>query len=354
MVPPTDSTAYIRSSLNAAAHAGVLVYEHPAASGQKPRLLDQVRQAIRGRHYSPRTERAYVDWIKRFILFHKKRHPLEMAEKEISSFLTDLAVRGKVSPSTQSQALSAILFLYREVLKQDVPWIDDIIRAKAPKRVPLVMTREEVRAVMDNMTGTNWLMASLLYGAGLRLKECVQLRVKDVDLESHQIIVRAGKGSKDRITVLPAVSRPHLEKHLRAVWKQHQDDMKQGAGWVELPFGLRRKYRNAARSWSWQWIFPATRTYKDPESGQRRRHHIHETVLQRAVKEAVIRSGIHKPASCHTFRHSFATHLMENGSDVRTIQELLGHADLSTTMIYMHVLNRGPGGVISPADRVLK
>lgn len=284
--------------------------------------------------------------------FNDLRHPAEMGQTEITRFLNHLAGR-RVSPATQTQALSAILFLYREVLDREVDWIDGIVRAKAPKRLPVVLTREEVRAVMCHLDGPVLVMASLLYGSGLRLMECVRLRVKDVDVRSSQILVRGGKGARDRVTVLPAVAKPGIAKQLRAVWRQHHEDLKRGAGWVELPFRLSQKYPKAGRSWPWQWLFPATRFYVDRETGQRRRHHLHESVLQRAVKEAVCRAGISKPASCHTFRHSFATHLLEDGYDIRTIQELLGHRDLSTTMIYTHVLNRGAGGIRSPADRVL-
>lgn len=353
MVTPLTKIAYSHNESAPGAQGCDAVREPSAQLPAKPRLLDQVRQAIRTRHYSPRTERAYVAWVRRFILFHKKRHPREMGGEEVSSFLTDLAVRQRVSPSTQTQALSALLFLYREVLRQPLDWVDDITRARAPRRIPVVLTRDEVRAVMNQLSGVNWLMASLLYGAGLRLRECVQLRVKDVDIQTRQIVVRAGKGGKDRVTVLPSISESQLREHLKRMWQQHREDMKRGAGWVTLPHQLSRKYRNSARSWPWQWLFPATRLYRDRETGQMRRHHIHETVIQRAVKEAVVKAGIGKPASCHTLRHSFATHLMEDGSDVRTIQELLGHKDLSTTMIYTHVLNRGALGVTSPADRVL-
>ncbi len=316
-------------------------------------LLDQVRHAIRSRHYSRRTEEAYIGWIRRYILFHGKRHPAKMGRREMSQFLTHLAVRDRVSASTQTQALSALLFLYKKVLGQEVDWIDAIVRAKAPKRLPVVLSRDEVRTVIDQMQGSTKLMALLLYGSGLRVGECVRLRMKDVDLKSNQILVRGGKGEKDRVTVLPAVAKRRLAEHLRGRWVEHGNEMKRGEGWVELPFSLGRKYVNAGRSWAWQWVFPATRTYVHRETGQRRRHHIHETVLQRAVREAVIKARISKPASCHTLRHSFATHLLENGYDIRTLQELLGHKDLSTTMVYTHVLDRGAGGVKSPADGVL-
>ena len=317
-----------------------------------PRLLDRVRAALRTRHCSLRTEKAYVGWIRRFILFHDKRHPAEMGAAEITRFLSALAIERNVAASTQNQALSALLFLYKEVLEQQLPWMDDIVRAKTPVRIPVVLTREEVRTVIAGLDGPTRLLALLLYGAGLRLLEAAQLRVKDVDFERNQITVRAGKGAKDRVTMLPAVAARDLAKHLETVRDLHAADLRAGAGWVELPWALGRKYPNAGREWIWQWVFPATRTYLHRETGQRRRHHLHESVLQRAVKEAVRSKGIPKRATCHTFRHSFATHLLEDGADIRTVQELLGHRDVSTTMIYTHVLNRGPAGVLSPADRL--
>jgi integron integrase len=330
----------------------LVVRETDQADPPKPRLLDRVREAIRTRHYSRRTEKAYVAWIRRYIFFHDKRHPAGMGAAEITRFLTSLAVDGRVAASTQNQALSALLFLYREVLQQEVPWLDDLVYAKRPHHVPVVLTRDEVRSILTEIHGVPRLMAVLLYGAGLRLLECAQLRVKDVDLARNQIVVRAGKGSKDRLTMLPAAIKDGLARHLEAVRDQHQADLRAGAGWVELPWALARKYTSAGREWSWQWVFPATRIYADRSTGQRRRHHLHETVLQRAVKTAVLRAGVAKPVSCHTFRHSFATHLLEDGHDIRTVQELLGHHDVGTTMIYTHVLNRGPGAVRSPADRV--
>jgi integron integrase len=317
-----------------------------------PRLLDRVRAALRTRHCSPRTEKAYVGWIRRFILFHDKRHPAAMGAAEVTRFLSALVVQRNVAASTQNQALSALLFLYREVLEQELPWLDDLVRAKTRERIPAVLTRDEVQAVIDGLDGPPRLVALLLYGAGLRLLEALRLRVKDVDFERNQITVRSGKGGKDRVTMLPAAVRRDLAKHLEAVRDQHETDIRAGAGWVELPWALARKYPRAGREWIWQWIFPATRTYLHRESGQRRRHHLHESVLQRAVKEAVRRTGIPKRAGCHTFRHSFATHLLEDGADIRTVQELLGHRDVATTMIYTHVLNRGPAGVLSPADRL--
>ena len=316
-----------------------------------PTLLEQVRQAIRLRHYSPRTEKAYVHWVRRFVLFHQKRHPREMGQAEIREFLSDLAVRHRVAASTQNQALSALLFLYQAVLRQDLPWVDSVVRAKRPVRLPVVLTREEVGAVLAQMRGTPWLVASLLYGAGLRLMECLQMRAKDVDLSRKEITVRSGKGAKDRISMLPARVGPALSAHLENVRRQHQADLGRGEGSVELPDALDRKYPRAASEWGWQWIFPASRSYLCREIGLRRRHHLHETVIQRAVREAVRVARVTKPASCHSLRHSFATHLLEDGYDIRTIQELLGHRDVATTMIYTHVLNTGGRGVRSPLDR---
>jgi integron integrase len=321
----------------------------PAA---RPHLLDRVREAVRTRHYSRRTEKAYTHWIKRYIFFHGKRHPAEMGAAEVSAFLTALAVQGKVAASTQNQALSALLFLYREVLGAELPWLDDVVRAKRPVRLPVVLTPDEVRAVIQRLDGVPRLVAILLYGAGLRLLECCRLRVKDVDFGTNQITIRDGKGHKDRATMLPAAIKMGLVAHLERVREQHQSDLRRGAGWVELPGALSRKYPSAGRDWAWQWVFPATRFYADRITGQRRRHHLHESVLQRAVKDAVRAAGLAEPATCHTFRHSFATHLLEESHDIRTVQELLGHHDVRTTMIYTHVLNRGPAGVRSPADRM--
>ena len=327
------------------------VREVGPAAAPKPRLLDRVREATRARHYSRRTEKAYVAWIRRFILFHGKRHPLEMGGPEVTRFLTSLAVEGHVAGSTQNQALSALLFLYREVLAQELPWLDDIVRAKRTARLPVVLTRDEVRAVIRQLRGVHRLMATLLYGAGLRLLEAARVRVKDVDFARNQIMVRGGKGDKDRATPLPPVVIADLAKHLEGVKRQHDADLRHGAGWVELPWALARKYPNAGREWAWQWVFPATRVYVDRDTGQHRRHHL-ESVLQRAVKNAVRRAEISKPATCHTLQHSFATHLLEAGRDIRTVQELLGHRDVSTTQIYTHVLNQGPAGVRSPADQL--
>jgi len=332
--------------------ATLTVREAGPADATKPRLLDRVREAIRARHYSRRTEKAYVHWIKRYIFFHGKRHPAEMGAHEVGAFLTSLAVHDKVAASTQNQALSSLLFLYREVLGVELPWLDDVVRAKRPQHLPVVLTRDEVRAVLQRLNGVPRLMALLLYGAGLRLLECCRLRVKDVDFATNQIVIRDGKGRKDRVTMLPAAVKGALAAHLERAREQHEADLRHGAGWVELPNALTRKYPNAGRDWGWQWVFPATRMYVDSLTAQRRRHHLHESVLQRAVKDAVRSAEITKPATCHTFRHSFATHLLEESHDIRTVQELLGHEDVSTTMIYTHVLNRGPAGVRSPADRM--
>jgi len=294
---------------------------------RKPRLLDTVRDALRLRHYSRRTERAYLGWIRRYIVFHAKRHPAEMGAAEVSRFLSSLAVEGRVSASTQNQALAALLFLYGPVLGVELPWLDELVRAVRPERLPVVLSRDEVRAVLLVLRGTPRLMAVLLYGAGLRLLECARLRVKDLDFAANQIVVRSGKGDRDRVTLLPAVVRPALERQLARVRAQHERDLRAGAGWVELPHALARKYPNAGREWAWQWVFPATRTYTERTTSQRRRHHLHETVVQRAVYRAVREAGLTKPASCHTFRHSFATHLLEDGYDIRTVQELLGHRE---------------------------
>jgi integron integrase len=317
---------------------------------EPPRLLEQVREAIRVRHYSLRTEQTYVGWIKRFILFHGKRHPRDMGVQEVQQFLSHLAVAGHVAASTQSQALSAVLFLYQQVLKQDIGWLDDVVRAKKPHRVPVVLTQDEVKAVLAHLSGTTWIMATLLYGAGLRLLECLRLRVKDVDFTYNQIVVRDGKGRKDRVTMLPQQVKAPLQRHIHDVQQLHAQDVQAGAGHVYLPYALERKYPNASREWIWQYVFPATRPSRDPRTGIIRRHHIHKLVLQRAMHTAVRKANITKPASGHTLRHSFATHLLEAGYDIRTVQELLGHKDVSTTMIYTHVLNRGGRGVKSPAD----
>ena len=318
---------------------------------QKSPLLDRLRHHIRLRHYSIRTEEAYGLVVKRFILFHGKRHPQEMGADEIRQYLSHLANEGQVSASTQNQALSALLFLYREVLGVDLPFIQAIGRAKRPVRVPTVLTHEEVDRVLARLPGTHHLMASLLYGSGLRLMECVRLRVKDLDFGYKQIIVRDGKGEKDRRTVLPKQLIMPLKHQLARVRRLHEDDLRKGYGRVYLPYALERKYPNASAEWYWQWVFPANRLSVDPRSGKVRRHHASEDMLQKAVKMAVREAGVTKRASCHTLRHSFATHLLEDGYDIRTIQELLGHKNLQTTQVYTHVLNRGGRGVKSPLEK---
>jgi integron integrase len=345
--------------------ARYLVHPLPASSSRvaepagtydpapKPRLFDRVRAELRARHYSVRTEEAYLAWIRRYILFHAKRHPSEMGAVEVEAFLSTLATDRRVAASTQNQALAALLFLYRHVLDADLPWLDGIVRARRPARLPVVLTRDEVRAVLARLRGTPRLVALLLYGSGLRLLEGCRLRVKDVDFGANQIVVRSGKGDRDRVALLPAGVADDLRHHLEWVQRQHQADELRGAGWVALPDALARKYPKGGREWAWQWVFPATRLHIDRATGERRRHHLHESVIQRAVHVAVQQAAIAKPASCHTFRHSFATHLLEDGYDIRTVQELLGHKDVSTTMIYTHVLNRGPQGVRSPLDRIL-
>lgn len=318
----------------------------------KLKLLDQVRQKIRIKHYSIRTEQAYVEWIRRYILYHQKRHPQDMGKPEIEQFLTHLAVERNVAASTQNQALSAILFLYKEVLQQDIGWLDGMEHAKRPARLPVVLTATEVRAVLAHLDGRHRLMANLLYGSGLRLMECVRLRVKDLDFEYRQLTVRDGKGQNDRRTLLPESLIEPLKTHLADVKIVHHQDLQEGFGDVYLPFALARKYPNAGREWGWQYVFPASKRSVDPRSPVERRHHLDEQLLQRAVKEAVRAAGIAKPATPHTLRHSFATHLLMAGYDIRTIQELLGHKDVSTTMIYTHVLNRGGRGVASPLDQL--
>jgi integron integrase len=313
-------------------------------------LLDRMRQALELGHYSSRTADAYVAWARRYILFHRKRHPQDMGSVEVAAFLSNLATERAVSASTQNQALAALLFLYSQVLDRTLGPLPTVVHARQPTRLPTVMTRAEVAAVLSHLEGVPRLMTSILYGSGARLMECANLRVKDLEFTHHQLILRRGKGQRDRVTLLPRVLIPLLEAHLLHVREQHQRDLQDGAGYVELPHALRAKYPNAPREWAWQWVFPATRTYVDERTGECRRHHLHETVIQRAVHGAVRAAGIVKPVSCHTFRHSFATHLLEAGYDVRTIQKLLGHRDLRTTMIYTHVVNRGPFGVTSPLD----
>ena len=318
-----------------------------------PRLLDRVREAIRSRHYSPRTEKAYVFWIRRFIVFSGRRHPDTMGEPEITKFLGALATRLRVSASTQNQAFSAILFLYRTVLGRELKGLQGTPRAKLPERVPVVLSQNELSAIFSNLRGVPAVAAALLYASGLRLSEAMQLRVKDIDFDRKEIVIRRGKGQKDRRTMLPPGLEMPLLAHLIRVQKDFDRDLLRGGVHVDLPGRLARKYPKASLEWGWRWVFPATRTWLDPASGKRFRHHLHESVLQRAFHEAVQDSGITKAASCHTLRHSFATHLLERGYDLRTIQELLGHADISTTMIYTHVLNRGGRGVQSPWEDLL-
>jgi integron integrase len=332
--------------------AALRIREPDGPFGVPDRLADRVRAAMRLRHLSARTEGAYLRWMRRYFEFHGRRHPAALGAEDVAAFLSDLAAKRRVSASTQNQALAALLFLYGQVLGVKLPWLDEIERARRPVRLPTVLSRDEVRCVLGRMDGVPRLMASLLYGSGLRLMECCRLRVKDVDLARKQILVREGKGGRDRATLLPESLRGALARHLEGVRGQHRADVAAGAGFVALPAAVAAKLPAAGRDWAWQWAFPARRAYRDRETGERRRHHLHETVLQAAVREAVLASGIGKRATCHTFRHSFATHLLEDGYDIRTVQELLGHRDVSTTMIYTHVLDRGPSGVRSPMDRL--
>jgi integron integrase len=315
-----------------------------------PRLLDQVRGQIRLRHYSSATESAYVQWIRRFILFHGKRHPLTMGGREVAAFLTHLATEKRVSASTQNQALNALVFLYEQVLHRDAEAFEHFVRAHKPRHLPVVLSPAEVRAMLAQLDGTPRLVASLLYGSGLRLLECLELRVKDVDFAQREIRLRQGKGRKDRVTPLPEACAAPLREHLGQVREVFELDLREGFVGVVLPDALARKYPNAGREWGWQWVFPASRRYADRAAGGERRHHLHETAVQRAVKRAVRAAGLAKPAGCHTLRHSFATHLLAGGYDIRTVQELLGHRDVKTTMVYTHVLNRGGRGVRSPLD----
>ena len=318
----------------------------------QPKLLDLVRAALRSKHYSRRTEETYVDWITRYVRFHKTQHPRELGSADITAFLSHLAVDRDVAAATQNQARSALLFLYRDVLGITIDAPRNVVAAKMPRRLPTVLTRDEVRAVLAQMSGDSRLMAQLLYGSGLRLMECLRLRVKDLDFAQHQLTIRDGKGMHDRVTMLPDALTAPLQVHLQLVRRTFDEDVEHGYGTVYLPFALERKYQNANREWGWQYVFPSDRLSADPCGGQVRRHHRDERGLQSAVRAAVQAAKIAKPASCHTFRHSFATHLLENGYDIRTVQELLGHADVKTTMIYTHVLNRGGRGVRSPLDDV--
>jgi integron integrase len=329
-----------------------------SAPAGKTKLMDRVREVARFKHYSLRTEQSYSEWIRQFILFHGKRHPETMGAEEVRAFLTYLAAERDVAASTQNQAFSALLFLYGEVLKAELPWIDDIERAKRPPKLPVVFTAAEARLVLDQMRGTARLMAQLLYGCGLRLNECVRLRVKDVDFGYLQVTIREGKGGRDRRTMLPVALVDSLRRQVEKRRILHEEDLAAGAGYVHLPHALEHKYRNAAREFDWQYLFASSRLSDDPRAEEataasatpRWRHHVDESLLQRAVKTAVREAGVNKAASCHTFRHSFATHLLENGYDIRTVQELLGHKDVSTTMVYTHVLNKPGIGVRSPLD----
>ncbi len=318
----------------------------------KPKLLDQVRTKIRYKPYSIRTEQAYLYWIKRYIFFHGKRHPQEMGAAEIEVFLSHLATERNVAASTQNQALNALLFLYKEVLQIQMPWIDNIKPAKQPSRLPVVFTVHEVQRTLTLLDGEKRVMAGLLYGSGLRLMECLRLRIKDIDFEYKQITVRDGKGQKDRLTMLPKKLIEQLHQQTEKASILHKQDLANGFGEVYLPNALERKYPNANKEFRWQYIFPADRISTDPRSGKQRRHHWSEQVLQRAVKKAIQKAGINKQGSCHTLRHSFATHLLESGYDIRTIQELLGHKSVETTMVYIHVLNKGGRAVSSPLDNL--
>ena len=317
--------------------------------GQPPKLLDRARAIMRMRHYSLSTEKTYVSWMRQYILFHDKKHPKDMAEREIEAFLTSLALDRNVSASTQNQAFNAILFLYRDVLKIELDEIDSF-RANEPDRLPVVCTKEECLSIFRQMKGVSLLVCKLLFGGGLRLKECLRLRIKDLDYALDQIVVRSGKGFKDRTTIFPGSLKPEIGEHLEKVKKQHEQDLANGFGSVYLPYALARKYPNASRQWGWQYVFPAANISKDPRSGEMRRHHVYDGTVQRAVAEAVKKTDINKHVTPHVFRHSFATHLLSEGYDIRTIQELLGHKDVATTMIYTHVLNKGGKGVRSPLD----
>ncbi len=324
----------------------------PACEPRPPKLLDQVRMEIRTRHYSRRTEETYVGWVKRFVRYHSNRHPLTMNSTHVRSFLSHLANDRGVSASTQKQALSAVLFLYNAVLEKDIGWVHGIARAKGPKRLPVVLSKRDVRAVLTELEGTNRLVGTLLYGCGFRLLECLQLRVKDIDFERGQITVRAGKGDKDRTVMLPRTARRELERHLKRVRRRFEADLEDPGYRVTLPESLTRKLPSAGRDWAWQYVFPSSRMFPDDETGEPRRHHTHPSSVQRAVTDAVRSSGITKRATCHTMRHSFATHLLESGYDIRTVQKLLGHSDIRTTMIYTHVVDRKELSVRSPMDEL--
>lgn len=314
------------------------------------KLLDQMRREIRFRHYSIRTEKAYIDWVKRFIYFHNKRHPETMGKDEVKRYLNWLSCEGKVAASTQNQALCSLLFLYNHVLKKDLQWVDDIKWAKKPKRLPVVFSGSEIKQMMFFLQGDNWLVANLMYGSGLRLNECISLRVQDIDFDSDHICVRNAKGSKDRVTILPENLKGPIQDQIKKVVIVHKNDLQNGYGSVYLPFALERKYRNDNKRLIWQYMFPSKSLSIDPRSNRKQRHHLHQDTVQRAIRKAIISAGIQKKGSSHS--HSFATHLLESGYDIRTIQELLGHEDINTTMIYTHVLNKGAGAVVSPLDRL--
>lgn len=319
---------------------------------EQPRLLDRVKSSLRLRHYSLRTQESYIQWIKRFILYHKKRHPNEMGKIEVESFLTYLATDRHVAASTQNQALSAILYLYKHVLEQDIEWIDNVVRAKRPKYLPTVLSQNEVKMLLHELSGTYQLIAQLLYGAGLRLMEVMRLRVQDINFEYKQIIIRSGKGNKDRVSVLPDIVIDSLKDHILKAKLLHEKDLEEGFGDVYLPYALNRKYPNAGTEWRWQYIFPSIKRSTDPESGKTRRHHLYEKNLTRAVKKAANTLNFTRRVSSHTFRHSFATHLLEQGYDIRTVQELLGHKDVKTTQIYTHVMQKRASAVKSPLDKL--
>ena len=345
--PPSRRPASFAPFLAVPASTAV---EGPAAS--PPKLLDRVRAEIRVRHYALRTEQSYVDWIRRFILFHDKRHPQDMGAVEVSAFLSHLATDRQVAASTQNQAKSALLFLYGQVLKVDLPWMDEIIGGRTQRKLPVVLTPAEIRRLLHELSGLTGLVATLLYGTGMRLMEGLRLRVKDVELERRELVVRDGKGGKDRVTVLPENLLLPLQTQLALAKSMHDADLRAGLGSVWMPDALAVKYPSAAKSWGWHWVFPSPAVSTDPRTGQTQRHHLHEQSIQRAVSLAAKRAGIDKPCSPHVLRHSFATHLLQAGYDIRTVQELLGHADVKTTMIYTHVMNRGGRGVRSPLDQL--
>jgi integron integrase len=340
------------ASMLSGAQVAEAMVNPPAPSLPPVRLLDRMRAAIRVRHYSIRTEDTYVHWARRFILFHGKRHPADMGAQEVSAFLTDLATERHVAPSTQNQAKSALLFLYKEVLGVELPWLDEVVGAKPRVHLPVVLTHHEVRALLHELSGTSWLVAALLYGTGLRLLEGLRLRVKDIDFERRELVVRSGKGGKDRVTVLPENLVLPLQDQLSRAKLRHDRDLEVGCGQVWMPDALAVKYPGASRAWGWQWVFPIASRSLDPRSGLERRHHLHEASIQKAVAGAAKRAAIVKPCSPHVLRHSFATHLLQAGYDIRTVQELLGHSDVRTTMIYTHVLNKGGRGIMSPLDQL--